>query len=966
MAILVEAVHGFLANHPIARKLLGAFAPLAVIAAYIPEVELILGKEALIGSSLALIGGVLVGLVGAHYRNRVTKVSPVTEPGDGAGRLPLVGVARVIWLAAFISAVTFLHRADVAWVDFTRSGLFIVSYSACRLFLALSLLVVFFASGYLVLTRLVPGFRRVLDSEAEVLLLSFFCGATLYGLAFVLLGYSGLIGFPSALILTAPVILFASGPSVELGRSAWIRMSTAYRGLRGPQAWVRVLLVWCTALSGVLIILSRGLYPGQTTNDVWEHYLHYYRDVLASGSIGPHPTWYHFHQSKGAGLFFLAGALSDELSPQLVSTCFIVAAGFITYRVLKRFTGDPSWSLLGVTMFFTTYRGDFFKHHDVLTGYLAFLVWATVEIAFRTGKPRRALAIVLTLVAFYVGFYLPMGSAIIAGFWVALQLSAALVPSWRGHCRPLLPALGALLIGVASTMALNYAATGLAEVVPISLFWTLADVERFDSVFGLSSMASFLHNAGSQLDVSQPMKYWLLQVFRYHHWGVFFPEGIAGLTGIAAVVSLWRTRSLRLPRDMGYPLVVLGTFVGTALLFSLVVRSVSLARLYAFTIPLMTIVTVLLNRAVVITLCTRLVRPWASLFLLSGLAVLAVGQTLWYSDYSRAGVTRQWLSSFFIGRHSMADVMIRNDALFKQHVKLDVVTAMRQQVGRDAAILNLSHDPGPGNAFPGAGLVGGPSHSFGPKHLSAVLGPPEEACAVLQRQGLNYFLFDLRNRPSSPLAFSPLFRPENVSKFLRVLYQSDDSYLLTWRNPRDAGIPLPIRFRQVLELAQTDVLRYANSEAFRQDIGRVLEREVLLGSPLSTERINEGIVRALFVGIGPLVLDENKALVHSMVEQTQQSLEGFLPELDGSTREWVVMTGIPENKRVEAYRAEFGRQIHTTFSKLMTYHSSKQFGSEIGTQLTAGTRNPLSEIFASRENVESILGRTDDRVLEFE
>jgi hypothetical protein len=65
---------------------------------------------------------------------------------------------------------------------------------------------------------------------------------------------------------------------------------------------IHALLAWCALVAGGLLLVSRGLYPGAANGDTWEHYLHYYREVLRSGSLGPNELWYHFYFSKGAGL----------------------------------------------------------------------------------------------------------------------------------------------------------------------------------------------------------------------------------------------------------------------------------------------------------------------------------------------------------------------------------------------------------------------------------------------------------------------------------------------------------------------------------------------------------------------------------------------------------------------------------------------------------------------------------------
>ncbi|MDP7365605.1 MAG: hypothetical protein QF768_23750, partial [Candidatus Latescibacteria bacterium] len=865
------------------------------------------------------------------------------------------------------------------------------------------LLIACFTLGRLAL-ELVPGSRPSLEDAGSTFVLCFFGGASLYGLMFVLLGWFGLIGLPAALTLTVPMVILAPSFVFPLMRQVAHKVHHELHSLRGPQLWLRALLVWCTTLAGVLIILARGLYPGQTTNDVWEHYLHYYRDVLATGSLGPHPTWYHFHVSKGAGLFYLLGSLSDELAPQLVSLCFVLSAGVVVYLITRRFTGDSSWALLGTTVFLTTYRGDFFKHHDVLTGFIAFFIWSTIEIGYRTDAARRAIAVVTAFVAFYAGFYLPMGSAILSLFWLALLLPIRHIPAWRPHLPMLGWSLVAMVVGVASALLVNYGATGLAETVPLGFFWSLADQQRFDDTFGVTGIALLLDSESDRLNLSASLTHWLFQTLRYHHLHAFFPPTmiIPGL--LAAIVLTARRWPLSAARGQAYSVTVLTAFAGSALLFSLFIRNVSLSRLYAFSALLLTLVFVPLNRAIIDALCRDAIRPWARAGLLSLLAVFALGQSLWYNG-NTWGVTRDMLTSFYTGKRSMAQSMLENDGLFNQNVKLSTVHQMRARLNLDARIVNLGFDPGPANSFPAPGIIYGGNHGFGPQYVDVIFGEPQAAQSILQDLQLNYFLFDLRNGIANSIAYGRLFQPEHLEQYFRVDLQSGDTYLLTWRLPGQEE-PIPYRFRQVLELAQKEPLRYPNSGAFLADIDTILEVEVSLvvetamqagvagrmlpvtNDPRAVERIAQATAAALSAGFGTVTLAQNRVLLQDLQRNVQTSLIGVLPDLEKAVREWMSREGISEADRLEtyrleygrplpdldraarewisvkgsseadlldAYRLEFGKLLQDSVGRLATRFCTEVFNEKIAAPLTTGTANRIARIFASRENLEAIL-----------
>ena len=68
-----------------------------------------------------------------------------------------------------------------------------------------------------------------------------------------------------------------------------------------------------------------------------------------------------------------------------------------------------------------------------------------------------------------------------------------------------------------------------------------------------------------------------------------------------------------------------------------------------------------------------------------------------------------------------------------------------------------------------------------------MFGSPEEGKAVLQKAGLNYFLFSRELAPnlkiSGGLPMSALFSPENIGKYLGIRWTDGKTVLLTWRGP---------------------------------------------------------------------------------------------------------------------------------------------------------------------------------------
>ncbi len=949
-------------SHRWSAQIVQILAPGCVFLTFLPlrnvgDNDLLSSSVTAWGWCFTLTGSVLLlclCLAGRYLRRRTA--DEASEAGS-----PLVGnwLAAVLAVTVLIAVVALLQTTDMSWGGFSRAGPFTVAYSVSRFVLSIFLLVACFTLGALTVRAILGGGVEDGIDESAYFILCFFGGASLYGLLFVAIGLLGLLSLPATLLLTVPILCL----SPWVGRRVWHSRCRQVRSLLNPGdlgGWVRVHLAWCAFASGVFLLLTRGLYPGQTSNDVWEHYLPYYREVLQSGSVGPNDLWYHFHGSKGAGLFFLLGSLSDELSVQLVSWCFILLTGLIVYRVLVRLFEDSSWGLFGVAVFFSVYRGDFFKHHDVLMGLLCFLVWASIEIRTHSGRQRQAIALMMALTAFYLGFYQSMGAAIVAGFWSVLICCTVGFRSSRREAYLLARLLAVLIAGVGTTLALNYHATGLAETVPLRFFWALADTEKFGNVFGFSGVAHLLHSEIDRLHVLSGRLEWrhFEQAFRYQHFWVFCTPWMAILAVTVGSWQLVRNRPWKALSMPGYPVVVLTSFFVSALLLSALVHNVSLVRLYIFTTFLMTIGVVTLYRWLLNSLSVNSVRPYAHALFLSVLSVHAIGQSFWYSE-AIWGLEMTSVARFFIGQHSLADVLAETDGRFDKPVTLATATNIRGVVGPQPKIVDLGSNPGPVYTYPGAGLIGGVNHSFGPEHLDIMFGPPEGARAALRRKEWNYFLFDLRNTFLDCLPYSVLFQPENLNKHLAPVYQQGDTYLLTWRRPGDAR-PIPVRFRQVLELKQKGSLRYPFTKEFARDLDETVRRQLLsLESDFHGPLVASAIAEMLSVGVGAeLVVEQNTKLVAGLAWYVQQSLEALAPEAEAGARQWSAQPD-PQTLPLARYRSEFSRLLLGPIRAMATWYCNRELGAAVAATLMTTDEPPVAQMYASREAFEELVGVGD-------
>src|SRR5215217_441586 len=70
-----------------------------------------------------------------------------------------------------------------------------------------------------------------------------------------------------------------------------------------------------------------------------------------------------------------------------------------------------------------------------------------------------------------------------------------------------------------------------------------------------------------------------------------------------------------------------------------------------------------------------------------------------------------------------------------------------------------------------------------PRSLNIWLGEPTEARAILQQEGLNYFLVEMDDTLRDVLLCSPLFSPDKIGDYLGIRWTDGTHFLLTWHGP---------------------------------------------------------------------------------------------------------------------------------------------------------------------------------------
>jgi hypothetical protein len=166
--------------------------------------------------------------------------------------------------------------------------------------------------------------------------LGFLTGVGVWSIVLYALGLAGLYSKPLAIGITAAVMV-GSIPHLADSIEEWICALSSFRmpdqspisaaisrrristiredPVSTPSSkFLFATLLLIVIVLAVAFLLVKGLYPAGG-HDYWNHYFPFYMRVVQSGSILPNDVWYHFYQSKGDVLYFLAMLLTTRWHP---------------------------------------------------------------------------------------------------------------------------------------------------------------------------------------------------------------------------------------------------------------------------------------------------------------------------------------------------------------------------------------------------------------------------------------------------------------------------------------------------------------------------------------------------------------------------------------------------------------------------------------------------------------------------
>ena len=328
--------------------------------------------------------------------------------------------------------------------------------------------------------------------------LGFFIGAGIWHLLLFFFGLAGLYVWPVMATMTIAVAA-ASIPHLATCLQAASRSFPRGSILRDPDTRARIAIGLGVACVAAAFVLIRGLYP-LGGHDYYMHYFSYLTEVARSGSLRPNAVWYHFYDSKGLSLFFLAMILTDPTAPGLVSALFVGVGACTVYAMLRYATGARLISLCGgllYIIFFVIGNDELEKQHIPAGISLLGVVWISLRFVFLE-RTQRSVWVVALCAATVTTILITVELALLIVLYVAGFL---IWFSWRRDWRRAIDAIGvisAVTLYVAALCGLNYAYTGLPLEHLLIEAWPFADVSRLRD-WGVLYEVLRLHEAFSDL-----------------------------------------------------------------------------------------------------------------------------------------------------------------------------------------------------------------------------------------------------------------------------------------------------------------------------------------------------------------------------------------------------------------------------------------------------------------------------------
>lgn len=573
----------------------------------------------------------------------------------------------------------------------------------------------------------------------------------------------GLLGYLGLLSPVIACLYFSVGLTASLcSRAVCLRPET----FRDLPTSARLATAIAIAV-GLIFVLARAI-PIDTLSNDFAHYLPYYDWAKTNGHTFPSMYYIGAFYLKGAGLNHLVTLVSDPVGTQLVGAVAVLLIAFNAGWLAARLAWNSP--LFGVaTMTLVLLSKDFWllvepeKAHAPISAMLVtIIVLVALDAERALGRLERRAAAVI---AFATPFMMPVASVYLIPLCalfpvICLRRSGDVVRA----AQP----LAAAILALAATLLFSFLRAGLFEFSPLKLMLALRNDEIIRLWIDPAAMLWFeAYNAQSFQIGFDAMGLLRNRAFLFC-LGSLAASGAAFVmlrrasstsTAIATLVAIFLSSTVFLTIEQIFP-----------------GQQQDLRRFSAF-FPALAYLTPLA--------LTRLLLDRRSIPI-ANMPTLHPGKII--SLLSLVAVASQVSGPFALYAHSAAQggAMVagrqsRDQQIEAVYPAAECLAASRL-VSANSQILVMGLQPScyvmPGVKF----------HRFdmNPVYISfsdALFGDPDVARRAYVNQDIRYFLFS-GSAPyiaiPAPQTFSPLFSPENMTSYFRIIARiGDDSWLLT-------------------------------------------------------------------------------------------------------------------------------------------------------------------------------------------
>jgi hypothetical protein len=700
-------------------------------------------------------------------------------------------------LSLIITAGFFVLLCAFAWMDmygahFNDRGAIVIAYQFARLLVIPYLFWLQYAAGAYVFYRM--AHRAFPFMGLQHVIASFLLGASLWHVVLLIVGLAGGYHYVVMLLMAGGVML-ASLPHMSA------QLSNCRRIVLRKLALDEKILAALVLVAALAFLFIKGAYPSGG-HDFYNHYFPYYMEVITSGNLGPHNTWYQYFYSKGMGLYFMSMILFDPMAVHLAATSFIVVAAFIVFDFLRT-PRSKVLPLFGVFVYLICYIytsgrglfaanggwGDLEKTHEIGAVVLLGCVWLVYQ-ATKTRNPHYAPALYMVSVA---GVIISFANAPLCALFYASVWLLGLVRKELFIRRLCVRAAFVTMFATAAMLVINYINTGVPQDQLAVVFWPFIDWQKVVNL-GIT-LELYAHFYTMNIIAIHTLPLWktlpkmLMEYYRlYMLWPVLL---------IGCVLYLSRRRLLPVENSAvilcflaaGY---VLAIFGGGREQF------LSFFRFSTFNYAPVLILCLLLWR----TASDRLLRYAVFTTLVAGCCVVVWGAsinppnegkvTYAYWAHFKVGEWKKLIRGAYLyntGQNSLADAIQNQHGRVGRmkwggiHPAMKILYAGLPAGTRVWSIYNQSYC-----IMPGCNVQQYFSQIISPRWYDIALGSIEEGKKIMQEEGLN-FIYYSRNINSIPgsdtkdqlSAFYKGLSIENIGKTYGILWTNGWDYLLTWK-----------------------------------------------------------------------------------------------------------------------------------------------------------------------------------------